>query len=342
MKKIITLCLVVLAAQIGLTVWTHWPKPEEGQSVSNGPLLRFNPGSINEILVEDAAGHSLSVKKVQQQWVLPGQGDFPADSSRIQTLLERLAAMQRGWPEASTTEAAVRFRVAAGQFEHRLTLRQDGTDQSKVYFGTSPGLRKLYLRVDGDREILAMALTPQDLDSQPDNWIDTKVLHVDPAKIKRLVLPAVTLVKQDNGLQPEGLGEQEEVVKEQRDSLVKTAAGLTVRGLLGQERKPAYGLDKPILRYSIELEDGTNLEYVVDREAEPQEKTPAGAAAQPEEAMTILQASGQPQLLQVEGWQIDALLKASRASLLRTKTAATPAAHEGQPLEPVPAIKPVQ
>ena len=331
MKRLIIACLVVLAVQMGLTVWSHWPKTEEGITASKGPLMHFTPAVINELLIEDGEKHSLVVKKNEERWVIPDQGGCPADAARIQALLERLAALQRGWPEASTTEAATRFQVAAEKFAYRLTLRQDGNEQAKVYLGTSPGLRKLYLRKDGDKEILAMAITPQELDLKTDNWIDTKMLQLDPAKIKRLVLPEVTLVKQGQELLPEGLGEQEEVVKDQRDNLMKTAAGLTVRGLAGQERKPAFRLDAPLLRYSIELEDGKTVEYTAGREVRPQEKTPADGTAPPPEPATVVQVSGQQQLFQVDGWQIDALLKANRAGLIRAKTASTPAAQKATP-----------
>ena len=338
MKKSIAGCLVILAIQIGLAVWSYWPAAEEGLSAKKGLLLEFNPGVINALLLTDATGQSLALKKIQEKWVIPGQENFPADSTRVQSLVERLAALQRGWPEASTAEAASRFQVASDKFAWRLTLSQDGNEQGKVYFGTSPGLRKLYCRKEGDKEILAMAITPQELDLKIDNWIDTKVLHLEPSTIKRLALPGVTLVKQDKELLPEGLGEQEEVVKEQRDSLVKAAAGLTVRSLLGKERKAAYGLEKPLLRYSIELEDGRLLEYIVGREGKPQDNTPAESAAPPQEPVTVLQVSDQQQLFQVEGWQMDVLLKASRAGLIRTKSGAKPTVQETQSQELLPAV----
>lgn len=332
MRKSILGCLMVLAVQIGLAVWSHWPAAEEGVTAKKGLLLGINPGVITELLLEDAAGQSLILKKIQGKWVIPGQENFPADSTRVQALVERLAALQRGWPEASTVEAASRFQVAAERFAWRLTLSQEGNEQGKLYFGTSPGLRKLYCRKEGDKEILAMAVTPQELDLKIDNWIDTKVLHLETNTIKRLILPSAILVRQGQELQPEGLGEQEEVIKDQLDSLVKTAAGLTVRSLLGKERKAVYGLETPLLRFSIELEDGKTVEYTVGREAKPQEKAPADGTASPPEPVTVVQVSGHQSLFQVDGWQIDALLKADRASLIRTK----PAPQEAEPADRPP------
>ncbi len=318
MKKLILICCVLLAVQLGLTVLTHWPKGSNEAQIAKWPVVAVNPAEIDELVLEDGEGHKLRVKKEHDRWLLPEQDGFPADTKRIRDLLDRLAALQWGWPEATTTEAAVRFKVARDQFEHKMVLRQGGVDCCTLYFGTSPGLRKLYLRVDGDRDIQAVTLASHELDLKADNWIDTGLLHLAAEKINRITLPAISLIRRENELVPADLKNNEEVVRESRDALVKQIADMTISGLLGTEKKPGYGFEAPVLCLGVELEGGATLDYVFGR----QEKKANATSKEPppaEEESSVLQVSGQKQLFRVDNWQVDAILKATRATLVRPK-----------------------
>ena len=316
MKRLICICAVLVLVQAGLAVLTHWQTGDEGSRSAKGPLLGLKSAEVDELVLEDGEGKRLLLKKDKEQWQLPELGSFPADSARVQGLVDQLAGLQRGWPEGTTTEAATRFKVAADRFERKLTLRRQGADLGVVYFGSSPGLRKIYLRADKDPEIGTLNLTPHELELGLDAWIDTQVLALKSQQLVRVEMPELRLERGEGGLQPTDLSATEEVVKERRDDLVRQLTGLTISSVLGGEAKAEYGLDNPALRYSVELEGGQRIDYLFGQPPQP-----AGKEAQvPETPLQyVLKVSGRDQLFRVEAWQVNELKGVKRATLVQPK-----------------------
>lgn len=324
MKRWIILCVALALLQIGLTVATHRNGQDGDTKIAKGSLLSIQGATINGLLLENDKGQQLRMDKVGEQWLLPASDNFPADNTRIQALLDKLITLQRGWPEATTAEAASRFKVANNGFAHKLTLLQDGKPAHTIYFGTSPGLRKLYLRVDKEVEIHSLTLTAQDLDTEAEHWIDSGLLHLKADRILRVRLPEVTLERTSDGLQPVGLQENEEPIKERVDALVSQLTQLTIANILGQEVKPEYGLDRPAFQYSIELDGGNTITYSFGKPAQLKKKVKEEdkenlPPQQISEDRFILKVSTQEEFLQVDGWQVEGLIKANRNAMIKTK-----------------------
>jgi len=319
MKRLIVICAVLLLVQTGLLVATHFTQYSGTTQPGKGPLLALNAAEVNEMLLEDGEGHHLALKKEKDQWLLPEAGAFPADSVKVRGLIERLASMQRGWPEATTSEAATRFKVAPDRYVRKLNLLKDGTALAIVYFGTSPGLRKIYLRGDNDSEIQTLALSQHELEVTADNWIDTHVLRLKPEQIMRVELPGLRLERTSDGLQPADLKPEEEVVTDRRDALVKRLSGLTITALLGSEKKPEYGLDAPALRYTVELEGGGTIDYTFGQPPKPEKAETADALPAMGEQSMVLKVSNQEQLFRVDSWQVEEIRNAARTALVRAK-----------------------
>ena len=331
MKRLILICAVLVLAQAGLVVLTHFGRQADETQTGKGPLLKLTASEVNELLLEDGEGRKLRLKKEKERWVLPESGSFPADTVRVQELIQRLAGLQRGWPEATTIEAATRFKVAPDRFERKLSLGKDGKSLATVYFGASPGLRKIYLRVDNDAEIQTLAMPQHELEVQADSWIDTGLLRLKPEQIMQVDLPGLQLERTQDGLQPADLKPEEELAKDRRDLLVKRLAGLTVSALLGGENKPEYGLDNPALRYTVELDGGVTIDYLFGQLPKAEQGEGKEGALPMAENSSVLKVSNQEQLFRVDGWQLEEIKTATRAALVRTK-AQKPA--EGQLVDP--------
>ena len=93
----------------------------------------------------------LELAKKNGAWVLPGAFDAPADGPKVSALLDRLAALKRGLPIATSEAALKRFKVVDADFERRLVLSSGGKTLATVYFGSSPGLRKSDARLSPDK-----------------------------------------------------------------------------------------------------------------------------------------------------------------------------------------------
>ena len=319
MKRLILICAVLVLVQSGLAVLTHVNRQGDQTRTDKGPLLTLSGAEVNELRLEDGEGRTLLLKKDKERWVLPESASFPADTDRVQELIDRLAGIERGWPEATTAEAAGRFKVAPDRFERKLTLGKDGKSLAVVYFGTSPGLRKIYMRVDGDTEIQTLALPQHELEVTVDNWIDTTVLHLKPEQVARVELPGLHLERTQSGLQPSDLKPDEEVVGDRRDLLVKQLTGLTITAILGAENKPEYGLDTPVLRYAMELEGGATVDYLFGQLPQPETAAGTDASLSMAETPFVLKVSNQEQLFRVDGWQVEEIKNATRAVLVRAK-----------------------
>ena len=319
MKKLIGICAFLVVVQSGLAVWSHVANNRlTGPQSDKETLLKINTAEVNALVLEDGEGHKLQLTKEKDQWQLPALASFPADTVRVQELIDRLAGQQRGWPEATTLEAAKRFKVASDRFERKLTLRNNSTDLGVVYFGSSPGLRKTYVRVDGSQEIQALALASHELEMQADAWVDTRVLQLKAEQIMRVALPGLQLERHKEGLQPSDLTADEEIVTARRDALVKRVANLAISTVLGKELKPEYGLGTPALRYSVELEGGASIEYVFALlPAKVEAKDAKGQL--PELPSYVLKVSNREELFRVDGWQVEEIKNVNRAMLVQKK-----------------------
>lgn len=334
MNRLITICAVLLAVQLGLAAWTHLGGPGDAAAPVRGPVLPVDPATVDELRLEDNAGATLVLKKAGEGWMLPGLADFPADSGRVRALVERLASLQRSWPEATTAEAAGRFQVAADRFERRLTLRGGGKDLGRVFLGGSAGLRRVYLRAEGDQDIFAVELAGRDQELDPNSWIDTAVLRLQPDQVARIDLPGFSLIRHEDALVVEGLAANEEMVGASRDSLVERITALAVRGVLKADDPAAASLDDPVLRLAVHPVQGEVREYRFGRVETPPAPSAGGQEPQPAPARFVLRVSGHARLFEVDSWQVEEIRHLNRATLVQAKTA--PAAAD-QPAATAPA-----
>ncbi|MBM9537765.1 DUF4340 domain-containing protein [Desulfobulbus alkaliphilus] len=313
MKKGLIICSVLVVVQLVLIILVYQRGREEGPALPTGPLLTVDLEGIELLELEDRDGRSLVFNKEQGLWRLPASADLPADGLRIQQLLERIGSVQRGWPEATTVEAAVRFRVAADHFERKLTLHgEDGTRQV-WYFGVSPGIRRMYVRVDGDPEIYSLQLLGYELEALADAWIEPSLLHLEAEQVKRVELPGLTLERRNETLQPIDLDQGEEVRKDRLDSLIHHLTRLSVIGVVDLESRAGLALDDSFFSYRLVLQDGSAQDYVWYRPvtAEPEEEALLA------ETSPVLRISGSEQLFRVAAWQVEDIAGISRNDLVQ-------------------------
>ena len=178
MNRVGVALLVLLLLQLVLVAKLYWTDPMLDLSEGSSSLAETGPYLIDEILIADGQGMETLLAKPGDRWILPQQGELPADSARIENLLEQLTAIDPGWPVAHTLPARQRFQVAPYHFRRRIELWAQAEKVSTVFLGTSPGFRKVHARNAAQDEIYSIPLNLYETSTSAGQWLDRKLLQV--------------------------------------------------------------------------------------------------------------------------------------------------------------------
>ena len=319
MKNSVLILGVLLTLQLALAVSLNLGRDRHRAFEPEEKLLNVDAGEVDTIRIDGGDGDHVTLERQEGEWRLPELSGFPANQADVDRLINRLADLDKGWPVATTGSASRRFKVADTAFERKLTLSKGDRAMAALFVGTSPGFRKVHVRVPGEDAIYAVEFSAFEANVKPDDWIDKGVLAQPADGIQWVDLPDLSLKRKDGGLVVADLQEGEETVDDEARRLLERIAGLRVRGVLGTEEKQEYRQDRPELRYRIALESGDEQTYVFSK---------------PDEAdYYVLKASQRDEYFKVDTWDVDPLREAGRNNLVRQAGGDTAAAEEGQPAE---------
>ncbi len=308
MKSRIMVLSGVLAAQLVLAAALNLTGEEYGAFQAEEKLLSFNKQELDGLRIEDGTD-SVVLKKQGGKWLLPVSGDYPASQRNVNRLLDKLAAMEKGWPVAKTRGAAQRFTVHEDQFERKLVLLSDDDTQATLYVGSSPGFRKVYVRRGDGDEIFAVDFNTWEADAKADNWIDKDILALDESNVERVEMPGLILQRADGKLQVVDLGEKEQTNGEESRALLGKLTGLRIQSLLGTEAKPEYRQDEPTLELKMTRSSGEVLSYRFSR---------------PEDAsFYVLKRSDLDYYFKVAEYVVDPVRETTREKLVQVRTEET-------------------
>ncbi len=253
MKKTITILSTLLILQLGMAAALRLERPSHEAFQAREPLLTFNASAVDAITISSDDGTALSLRQQDGAWRLPALGGFPADAAAVQRLLAKLAALKQGWPVATTTAAAQRFKVAEDDFERKIVLSHGDQTLAELYVGTSPGLRKVHVRRPGQQAIYAVAFNTFDAPLKSEDWIDKHIAQVGQDKLQRIELPTFTLVHEADGWRLADLKQNEDMLQDETGKLVGQVTTITITSVL-TKAPPRIG--KPVLQYTLALNSG--------------------------------------------------------------------------------------
>jgi hypothetical protein len=147
-----------------------------------GPLLAFDAAAIDGILIEEGKDKSLELRRGDAGWTVAGQipaNQVPADDDKVGDLLEKLAGLQAPWPVATTASARDRFEVTDENRQRLVRLLTGDRTAAELLLGTSPGFRRLHVRVPGQDAVYEVDLSHFELSTSADEWIDRAVLAAE-------------------------------------------------------------------------------------------------------------------------------------------------------------------
>ncbi len=336
MKKTIQWLAVLLGAQLLLALTLGLSGTALAPTHGAGPLLAFDKTTIDRITFEGPEQAKVVLAKKEGRWQLPDVGDFPADGTRVAQLLDRLAGLKGGDVVAATSGAHARFKVSDEAFERRITLAKGDAPQATLYLGTSPALRRLHARKQGENDVHIVELAVYDVPVKAADWQDKALLTVPQAEIAAINLDGLRIERaaatgEDKGNSAQAtpawvaspLPEGKRLRADAADKLARALAELRFDEVLGKEAKPGFGLDKPILSLTLTRKGAEPAEYRLGKAADKEEYT--------------LKVSTRPEHFRLASWTAKGLIDAAKhESLLETvpgrpKPAAAPPAAQQMP-----------
>lgn len=193
MNRVIIGLSGLLVAQVALAVGLEGSARGFAGERAQVKLLKVSVDQVSQLSVTGADGKAVRLLKTGKDWVMPGQGGFPADASKVTHLLSDLGKAEEGAPVATSAAAPKRFKVARAAFERKLVLGPEKSPQEVIYLGNSQGVRQVYVRRKGQAGVRLMDFQLYEASTTPDDWINTDVLKVAAPKIAAISWGDVTL-----------------------------------------------------------------------------------------------------------------------------------------------------
>lgn len=170
MKQYLLMALVAAQIVIVVAIWLiglQGPKDPE-------PFLQFEMDSVDSLTIS-GSDESISLSLEDEQWRLPDGN--PADTRKVERVLERLAQTAVDWPVATSESTAKRFEVTKDSFQKQISVLAGDEILADVYIGTSPSFRKVHARsVDGG-PIYAIEFSNHEAGTTLNSWLDKSLLR---------------------------------------------------------------------------------------------------------------------------------------------------------------------
>ena len=339
MRRGMTSLAVVLVLQLALALLLFMRRdPLAGVTSMTVLLAPDAVRNADHVVIESKAGAAtrLELAKKNGAWVLPGSFDAPAEGAKVSALLDRLAAIKRGLPIATSEAALKRFKVVDSDFERRVVLSAGDKALATVYFGSSPGLRKSDARVSPDKAVYSVDLPTYELPTDSGAWLSGELLRGDVAQLAEIDVAngsgaagpngRLQLVhthgtdKQPGAWAAPALTGEQHLDSGHAELLLQQIEQLHVDAVLGTTAKPEWQQDHPVLTLTLKDEKARGVDWTLSR---PQSGD-----------FYVLKSSSQPWFFSVSAAPGKQLVDASaREALIPSPKAATPSAGKA-PLKP--------
>ena len=247
-KTTLAFALAIQLAAVGVLLAVR-----SGSAVEPEPFLRFNAETIDALAVANSEG-SVTLAKTDDGWQLPD--GIPADASKVDGVVEKLADAAGGWPVASQASTAERFEVTEENHQLHLVLKAGEDTVANLYLGTSPSYRKTHARRVDDDDVYAIAFSNYEAGVKAEDWLDKSLLRTEGPVVAMQRLDAFALTKDDAGVWSAASGDvpNQDLDQGKVETLAGRFTGLSVLGINEAELP-----DAPTAVYSLQDDAGTSI-----------------------------------------------------------------------------------
>jgi hypothetical protein len=277
MTKLIQWLTVLLVLQLGLVVGLNLTQTGLSAPTSQMRLISIGNIEIDQLTITNAQGEQVNLLKKEGSWIIPIDGDFPADQEKVENFLQRLLELQRGLPIGTTPAALHRFMVEENNFERRIALQSNEKLIAEIFLGTSSRAR-IHARSSKDASVFEIKLATYEVPVKSEEWQDERVVQVPYPDIDAINVPGViSLVRNrsvDTGTSTNTdtspttelwgsveLGPGESIQQDSADTLAKSISVLRVTDVLGKDMKTIYELTPPQLTLIVKTINDATVVY---------------------------------------------------------------------------------
>lgn len=239
----------LLIAQIALLAIVYWPRPTQATSAPLFPDLKT--ADVARLTISDKDGKSITLAQQAGNWLLPNAGDFPAQTSKVTALLDKVAGLKTNRLITQTPASHARLQVADNNFVRRLDLETTQGAKYTLYLGSAPRAGATHFRLAGQDNVYQVGnLSSTDAAIEPVGYIDATYLSFADADVTTLTV-ANAKGKLEFSKTAEGAWTLAELKPDQPldagqvQMLLNRIASVNLTRPLGITADPAWGLDKP-------------------------------------------------------------------------------------------------
>jgi len=269
MRSWIKILSLALVAQIALIALVQFQ--EERLSVYQGgdQLLTFDFSAVDRVEISQRDQDSLVLAKQDTEWILPNQSGFPASRSKLEDLESQLFEITRPWPAGSTMAAARQFEVADNNYRSKISFFSGENQLAALYFGTSPGFRKVHARLAGEEVTYSLDLHAHEITAESNPWLNRQLLRIPREDLQELRINDIALRIVDGEVELEDIPADKQLDSQRAESILRVASGINFSELIGDtEHERYFSPAEATLSYTIVTTEGNEITVAYKKEGE--------------------------------------------------------------------------
>jgi hypothetical protein len=318
MTRLNQILIGVLIAQLIVAALVLLPRTLSSQAEAGALLPDLDTDQVVALNITSGEGETLTLAKRDGAWVLASAGAYPTLEGKVDTLLEKVGAVQTNRLVTETPGSHKRLEVAGDEFQRLVEVETEDASTYRFYIGSSPSFGATHLRLEGEDDVyLTPELSAQDAGTRAADWVDTSYVDLPRGEVTALTLQnehgTFEFSKEGEAWTMAGLAEDEILDDGAVQTLLSRATNLTLQQPLGIAEDAAYGLDEPQAVVTLETAGETHTLRV--------------GAQDVEDRSYVLAWSGSPYYVQVSEFSVRDFVEKTRDDLLQQpppEPAATP------------------
>ncbi len=256
----------LFAAQAVLVALT-WSAGSDGPDDDAAPLIEAKKEDVGKLVITGKpakAGEtpdSVTLVRKGEGWVVGTADDFPADTKKVDEVLDKLLDARVRAPVANNKANHNALEVGDRAYAKKVELTIDGKPQAFVV-GNAKGTSVHVRRADQDAVYLARGVSAWGLSERVRSYVDPDYVKVEePTEVQVTQgTRSITVVKDDKGdWRVNELPADADVDQSRVRSFVSSARSVQLAEPVGKTVEPAYGLGDEATVVTLRKEDGETI-----------------------------------------------------------------------------------